>query len=336
MESDELSPTVLKPRAAAGRRANRRGLRAALVALALAILLAPTLALAARSGGSFSSRGGFRSAPSAPRGYSSPGRGYGYGGGRDVVVVPGFGWGWGWGGYGGGGGSLFGTVLMLAVFGIGAALVVRTLRRAAGRGVWQGVAGDDDERDVDLGRAYVYELQLGLGRSARGVQERLARFAAEGDTSSEAGLASLLQQTTLELLREKDSIRYARAESAGPLSLTNAETKMNALALAERSRYQVERVRGAEGQVRRAADAPVVGAEVLEYLVVTVVVATRTPLPGLQAVDDRAAVDGALAALGSVAPSSLLGLEVIWTPADPDDSLTQADLLTSYPQLRSI
>ena len=32
----------------------------------------------------------------------------------------------------------------------------------------------------------------------------------------------------------------------------------------------------------------------------------------------------------------LLGLEVIWTPADPEDSLTETDLMTTYPELRSI
>jgi uncharacterized membrane protein len=43
-----------------------------------------------------------------------------------------------------------------------------------------------------------------------------------------------------------------------------------------------------------------------------------------------------LAELGAVSASNLLGLEVIWTPADPDDSLTATDLMTTYPEMRSI
>ena len=94
--------------------------------------------------------------------------------------------------------------------------------------------------------------QLALGRSARGIQDRLAEFAARGDTETEAGLAALLQQTALELLREKDAVRYLGAEARGPMSLTNAETAMNAMALAERGRFQVERVRARRRARRRA------------------------------------------------------------------------------------
>ena len=133
------------------------------------------------------------------------------------------------------------------------------------------------------GRAYLYKLQLALGRSARGIQDRLAEFAAQGDTTSEAGLAALLQQSALELLRNKDSIRYAAAEARGPMSLTNAETAMNGVSLAERSRFQVERVRVADGRAARS-DAPAEeGKEALELVVVTLVAATRTPLRTLPA-----------------------------------------------------
>ena len=77
--------------------------------------------------------------------------------------------------------------------------------------------GDDDGQVVAMpGRAYLYRLQLALGRSARGIQDRLADFAAHGDTSTEAGLAALLQQSALELLREKDAdpLRRRRRRAA--------------------------------------------------------------------------------------------------------------------------
>ena len=185
-------------------------------------------------------------------------------------------------------------------------------------------------------RAYVYKVQLGLGRSGRGVQKRLEEFASTGDTSSETGLAELLRQTALELMREKDAIRYALVEPSGPFSLTNGESKINGAAMAERSRYQLERVRGAEGQLRRSNAAATVGQEVLEFLVVTVLVATRVSFGEIAKVDDRPGLDRALAALGAVPANALLGLEVIWTPADPEDSLTETDLMTTYPELRSV
>ena len=160
---------------------------------------------------------------------------------------------------------------------------------------------------VAPGRAYVYKVQIGLGRSARGVQQRLEQFATSGDTESEAGLAALLQQSALELLRKKDSIRYAGAEANGPMSLTNAETKMNGLALAERSRFSVERVRSADGRVNRASDAAVEGREALELVLVTMIVATRTPLAVVQVGHHARGGRSLLAELGGVSPGRLAG-----------------------------
>jgi uncharacterized membrane protein len=301
-----------------------------MVALWAVLIALPTLALAARSGGSFGSRSGFRSGGgfSTPRsGSSGYGSGYSYGGGHSFFFLPSF----GWGGMGYGGG--FSSLLVLGVLGFAAFSLVRAARRYRGGTGW-GLSSDDDA-SVDLGRGYVYRLQVGLGRSARGIQERLARFAAEGDTSTEAGLANLLQQTALELLREKDSIRYAGVDASGPMSLTNAEAKLNSFALSERSRFQVERVRSADGHVRRATEAAEEGKEALEYVVVTLLVATRTPVGTFKTATDRAQLETLLGQLGSTSPNGLLGLEVIWTPADPNDSMTETDVMTTYPDLRT-
>jgi uncharacterized membrane protein len=316
---------------------------ALLVVMSCALLVGPVAALAApRSGGSFGGRGGFRigGGSSMPRSYSTGRSGYGYGGGSHFVFLPSFGW--GWGGYGGGGGmGPFGTLMLLGLVGFGAVMIARAMRRgtSGARRAWSLGNTDDDgygEADVLPDRAYVYKVQFGLGRSARGIQDRLARFAADGDTSSAAGLAQLLQQTSLELMRERHSIRYGSVEASGPMSLTNGETKMNGAALAERSRFAVERVRGAEGTVRKSDTAVTEGAEVLEYVVVTVIIAARQPVLEVKTLTDQEQLREVLGSLGGVPPNALLGLEVIWTPADPQDALTSNDLLTGYPDLRSL
>ncbi len=160
-----------------------------------------------------------------------------------------------------------------------------------------------------------------------------------GDTESEAGLAALLQQTALELLREKDAVRYVGADARGPLSFTNAETTMNGLALAERGRFQVERVRAADGHVarserggRRGQGGARAGGRHA---------AGRDPHPAPSF--GKAGSPGSpedlrplLSELGGVSPDGILGLEVIWTPADPNDSMTETDVMTTYPDLRSL
>lgn len=302
-------------------------------AAAFAFLVVPAIAMAGpRSGASFGGRGGFRSQSGAyNRSYNRAPR-PAQPGGPSFIILPGFGWGWGGMGYGGFG--LMSTLFMLGIAGLGAVMIVRAMRRA--RSVPHEVEWDEERGAPLLDRSYVYKFQLGLGRSARGIQERLARFAAEGDTGTETGLAQLLQQTSLELLREKHSIRYGAVEAHGPMTLANGETKLNGAALAERSRFQIERVRGADGKVRKAEAEAAESTEALEYVMVTVLVATRDPLPGVAELDDREQIDGVLAALGGVSPQSLLGLEVVWTPADPQDSLTQTDLITTYPHLKTL
>jgi uncharacterized membrane protein len=296
-----------------------------------------------RSGSSFGGLSGFRSSSGglsrSPAGGLSPssysGRGN-YGGGSSFVFLPGFGWGYG-GGCGGGMGGL-GSLLLVGIVCLGAVMVVRSIRRAARRGALTYGTNNDEYGDAaeSVDRSYVYKIQLGIGRSGRGIQKRLEEFASTGDTASEAGLAELLRQTALELMREKDAVRYGLVEPGGPYSLTNGEAKMNGAAMAERSHFQVERVRGTEGKVRRSDAAASVGSEALEFLVVTVLVATRQALSGLQKLEDRPGLDAVLADLGAVPASILLGLEVVWTPADPEDSLTETDLMTTYPEMRSL
>ena len=64
--------------------------------------------------------------------------------------------------------------------------------------------------------------------------------------------------------------------------------------------------------------------------------AIRAPLARIKPVSDREGLELALSELGAVPPHLLLGLEVVWTPADPEDSLTETDLMTTYPELRSL
>ena len=202
---------------------------------------------------------------------------------------------------------MFGTLFVLAVAGVAVLSVMRAVRRASYRS--QGWSPDEEYEGPQVvpGRAYLYRLQLALGRSARGVQDRLAEFAARGDPSTEAGLASLLQQTALELLRQKDAIKYVGADGRGPMSLTNAETSMNSLALTERSRFQVERVRAADGHVNTSTADAEEGKEALELVVVTVVVATRSPLASFKAVGSPRGAGGAALRAGRRAARRLAG-----------------------------
>ena len=85
---------------------------------------------------------------------------------------------------------------------------------------------------------------------------------------------------------------------------------MNGLTLGERSRFQVERVRAVDGRVNRS-EAP---AE--EGRGAGVVVVTCWSRPARRRLEPYASALGAVLGLAAC-PRRMLGLEVIWTPADP-------------------
>jgi len=88
--------------------------------------------------------------------------------------------------------------------------------------------------------------------------------------------------------------------------------------------------------VQKSAAAAEEGKEALELVVVTVVVAARAPLDTFKNVSTPAELTALLSQMGTVVPSGLLGLEVVWTPADENDSMTETDVMTTYPELRSV
>ena len=88
--------------------------------------------------------------------------------------------------------------------------------------------------------------------------------------------------------------------------------------------------------MNKSAAAAEEGREALELVVVTVVVATRSPLGSFKTVSSPAELEALLSELGAISPNGLLGLEVVWTPADPNDSMTETDVMTTYPDLRGL
>ena len=76
--------------------------------------------------------------------------------------------------------------------------------------------------------------------------------------------------------------------------------------------------------------------EVGQYLVVTLIVATGYPeftayrTPSLNAMEDTRQ------RLGTLLAADILGLEVIWSPENPDDAMTEDELLAEYPELSGL
>jgi len=307
----------------------------ALPALVLGLLvLAPQPSWAA-SGGRIGG-GSFRAAPSMPRSFSGGGggmRGGGFGGGGGMrggyrgggigfpFLIPIFGF---------GGGGLFGFLVLMAVVGlIGNAL------RGAGAGMAQGGGSRPVMAPRSDGPVTISQVQVGLLASARSLQDDLRKLAVSADTSHSAGLQTVLQETTLALLRHPDLWVYANAE-VGQVPFASAESTFNRLSMAERSKLDRELTTNVAG--RRFQEAPAAaGASdaTSDFIAVTVLLASRRPLP-LKGADNADQLRQSLQVLGSVSAADLIALEVIWQPDGAGEAFSTEQLLTTYPDLRHV
>ena len=296
------------------------------------LLVVPKPALAA-SGGRIGG-GNFRSSP-MPRSYGGGGgggyggggysRGYGGGGIGFPFLIPFFGF---------GGGGLFGFLILMAVVG----LFATALRGGGGGGgggaMASGQAGPIATYRPD-GPVAIAQLQVGLLASARDLQQDLRGLAASADTSSNAGLQRVLQDTTLALLRHPDLWVYASAE-VGQVPFAAAESTFNRLSMTERSKLSREVTSNVAGQ--KLADRPglVGNADAAsDYIAVTVLVASRSRLT-LKALKADEDLRESLRLLGSVSSTDLLALEVIWQPEGAGEVLSTEELLTAYPNLQHL
>jgi uncharacterized membrane protein len=275
--------------------------------------------------------GSFRSAPSMPRSYGGGGGRYGggYGGGYRgggmgfPFIVPIFGF---------GGGGLFGFLILMAVAGV----VVNALR---GGGGGPALGGSDSElayRPRPDGPVSIAQIQVGLLASARDLQDDLRRLAGSSDTSSNAGLQRVLQETSLSLLRHPDLWVYANGE-VGQVPFASAESTFNRLSMQERSKLERELTANVAGRrfSEPSAVAPGTSDDSSDFIVVTLLVATRQRLAvkGAASAED---LRDSLQKLGAVGADDLLALEVIWQPEGAGEVLSTEQVITAYPNLQHL
>ncbi len=289
-------------------------------------------ALAARGGGRIGG-GSFR----APRSYSAPSRTYappsrgyypGGGGFGFPFLIPIF-------GFGGGFGGIFTVLIFISI----ANFLVRSFRNA-------------QDGDGNLGYSTaspslsVAKLQVGLLAGARTLQTDLDRIAQNADTGSSEGLAQVLQETTLSMLRHPEYWVYA-GSATQQARLEAAESQFNRLALAERSKFSEETLSNVNRQLKQAARREALSAaggdlaqanvpeQPGEYIVVTLLVAAQGKLQ-LPEINDSQGLRRALGQLGAVPSEQLVALEVLWTPQAEGDTLSAEDMLTEYPDLKLV
>jgi uncharacterized membrane protein len=357
---DSLEGMRPEPSGYLGRQNRRRHLGvlcAAILSLFL-VLGGAADAWARSSGGRYGGRAGFSqsrsgsggggwsgSRPSPTRPYSAP-TSPGYpppsyappmsspGFGFLPFLLPFLGWGGGWGGGGTGGGFSFGGIFgLLIILGI-VVLVGRVLLRnlASAR---RDRLDNSPTAPLSGGDRYaVVKCQLALLSTARSLQRELQNLANTATTDTVAGLAAGLQDVVMALMRHSEYWRYGAVQVQHAATLDDTERAFNQVVSQERAKLSDELTVNLDGVRRQAAVQDRGSArEVGQYVVVTLIVATGYPEFTALQTPSAKDIEATLQRLGTLLTSDLLALEIMWSPENPDDTLTEDELITEYPEL---
>jgi uncharacterized membrane protein len=183
--------------------------------------------------------------------------------------------------------------------------------------------------------ADVTVLQVALDARARPfVQSELTRIAGIADTRTAEGRATMLREVALLLRRLRGSWVYGGAVNEAMTSLTEAQQIFHRHVDDVRARFKTEMFRNEQGVITRA-DAPELHPTSDDgpgLVLVTVVVAARHELFTVRHVADGEDLRKAFESLSSMIAGELVAVEIVWTPASPDERLSSIALEAAYPK----
>lgn len=181
----------------------------------------------------------------------------------------------------------------------------------------------------------VLKLQVGLLGMGRSLQRDLDRIAEVADTSSSEGLNYVLTETSLALLRHPDYCISGYSFVDVKRSMEDGEKRFNQLSIEERGKFDEETLVNVNSIKRQSTSSKRSNGFSNEYIVITILVAAEGvyKLPTINGSGD---LKEALQKLGSISASKILAVEVLWTPQNENDTLSERELLEDYPLLRPL
>ncbi|KAJ3697772.1 hypothetical protein LUZ61_001477 [Rhynchospora tenuis] len=200
-----------------------------------------------------------------------------------------------------------------------------------------GFLSDSSEGSVltETQKTSVIKLQVGLLGMARSFQRDLDQLAEKADTSTPAGLSYVLTETTLALLRHPDCCISAYSSVDIKRSVEGGEKRFNQLSIEERGKFDEETLVNVNNIKRHKSLSQRSNNFSNEYIVITILVAAEG-VHKLPVINSSSDLKIALQKLGSIPSSKLMAVEVLWTPQNEGDTLSERELLEDYPLLRPL
>ncbi|KAK6911438.1 Protein of unknown function DUF1517 [Dillenia turbinata] len=185
------------------------------------------------------------------------------------------------------------------------------------------------------GKTSVLKLQVGLLGLGKSLQRDLNRIAETADTSTSEGLSYVLTETTLALLRHPDYCISGYSSVDVKRSMEEGEKRFNQLSIEERGKFDEETLVNVNSIKRQSTSGQRAGGFSNDYIVITILVAAEG-VHKLPAINGSKDLKGALQKLASIPAREMLAVEVLWTPQNENDTLSERELLQDYPLLRPL
>eukprot|EP00262_Sarcandra_glabra_P012074 TRINITY_DN302_c0_g1_i1.p1 TRINITY_DN302_c0_g1~~TRINITY_DN302_c0_g1_i1.p1 ORF type:complete len:402 (-),score=50.31 TRINITY_DN302_c0_g1_i1:342-1547(-) len=181
----------------------------------------------------------------------------------------------------------------------------------------------------------VLKLQVGLLGMARSLQRDLDRIAEVADTSTTEGLNYVLTETALALLRHPEFCISGYSSVDVKRSIEDGEKRFNQLSIEERGKFDEETLVNVNSIKKQSTTSQRSKGFSNEYMVITILVAAEG-IHKLPLINGSSDLKEALQKLGSIPSSKTLAVEVLWTPQNENDTLSERELLQDYPLLRPL
>ncbi|HEY9906295.1 MAG TPA: DUF1517 domain-containing protein [Thermosynechococcaceae cyanobacterium] len=182
----------------------------------------------------------------------------------------------------------------------------------------------------------VTKLQVALRSEARSLQATLSDLGLKADTTTSEGLFQLLRQTATALLDHAAYWTHVLSSSETLYNREAAETRFTELSLQERSKFSVESLSNVNGVVSTQPIEPPEPNETSAYVVVTLLLGTENDNPLFGDIYTTSVLRDVLENITMMVPRYLLVFELLWSPQESKDSLTEAELATEYKELVAI
>ncbi|KAL1188178.1 hypothetical protein V5N11_003207 [Cardamine amara subsp. amara] len=188
---------------------------------------------------------------------------------------------------------------------------------------------------TDTQKTSVIKLQVGLLGLGRTLQQDFNRLAESADTSTSEGLSYVLTEATLALLRHPDYCISSYSSVDVKRSIEDGEKRFNQLSIEERGKFDEETLVNVNSIRRQSSKIQRATGFSNEYIVVTILVAAEG-IHKLQPINGSVDLKEALLKLGSIPRNKIMAVEVLWTPQNETDALSERELLEDYPLLRPL